>query len=382
MNARHDRPTVRMRWQSQINAWVTADWATCAFVCSREDLFATEHSDYPQADQIRGRRSVAVLDGRQHQQVHAVLAGFFTQRRIEDARLITIRPIIERQIAEFAIRSTAELASDYADRIPGPIIAGMLGFPTQHNELVRCYEQWSSALTRWVKTKGEDELSRATAVASAEEMTAVLRPLVVARRFQMGDDLISMLWRAGPMLLEDWSEEDILDQCRILFLAGGEGVAQLICTTAYLLLAEPHLREAVEKNRQIYLPKLIEEALRLYPPAQLRPRRATREVTVGGVRIMCGQRIYPCVQEANLDASLISNPKAIDLNRPVAKGHLAFNIGPRHCIGAGLSRIVTFEAMDALLNRLPGVTLRRELDPPELSGFRFQGFRPLHVRTR
>ena len=351
----------------------------CTFVCSREDLFATEHSDFAEGHEIRGRRSVALLDGEEHRRVHAVLSSFFAASRVAAMRGAVIRPVIAQRLDALAGRDAAELAADFADRIPGRIIAGLLGLPMDDEELVRRYDRWSLALTPWVRTRGEDELARATAARAAREMTAALRPFVLERRTHRRDDLISLLWQVGPSLLAEWSEEDVLDQCRILFLAGGEGVAQLVCTVLYLVLTAADLRQAVEDDRRAVLPRLVEEALRRHPPAQLRPRRATRDVALDGAVVRCGDLVYPRVQEANLDPSRFSNPETLDLDRPTPSRHLAFNVGPRHCVGAALSRAVAVEAVGALLDRLPGIRLRSDADRPALVGFRFRGFRPLHV---
>ena len=369
----------RAVWQDALHAWVLTGLDECTFVCSREDLFATEHSDFADGPVIRGRRSVALLDGEDHRRVHALLSSFLAPSRVAAMRGGVIRPVIVRQVDALAGGDgAAELAEDFADRIPGRIIAGLLGLPMDDEELIRRYDRWSLALTPWVQTRGEDEIARAAAASAAREMTAALRPFVLERRTHPRDDLVSLLWRVGPSLLAGWSEEDVLDQCRILFLAGGEGVAQLVCTVLYLVLTVGSLRRAVDRDRAS-LPRLVEEALRRYPPAQLRPRRATQEVELDGAVIRRGDVVYPHVQQANLDPSRFSRPRALDLDRPNPTRHLAFNVGPRHCAGAALSRAVAFEAVDALLGRLPGIRLRPDADPPALVGFRFKGFRPLHV---
>lgn len=369
-------------WQDSSGAWLLTGLRECTFVCSREDLFATEHAAFAGGELIRGRRSVALLDGDGHRRVHSLLASYFAGPRIEPLRTTVIRPVVERRIDAFAGDEVAELAAELADRVPGPLMSGLLGLPMDDAGLVRRYDRWNRALTPWVQTRGEERRVRDEALAAAAEMSDALLPHVRQRRARPRDDLVSLLWREGPSLLPGWSEEDVLDQCRIIFLAGGEGVAQLICTVAYLLLTASGLREDVERSRRDRLPQLVEEALRLHPPARLRPRRATRDVTLGGVRIRRGDLVYPDVDSANRDPQRFPGAASPDLDRPGRSRHLAFNVGPRHCVGAALSRATAFEAIDALLRRLPAVRLRTDAEPPALAGFRFRGHRPLHVRCR
>ncbi len=77
-------------------------------------------------------------------------------------------------------------------------------------------------------------------------------------------------------------------------------------------------------------------------------------------------------------------------------GLLAFNIGPRFCAGAPLARALpsrgrspragalltraeAYEALDALLTRLPTLRLDPASDRPHLRGFLQRGYKPLHV---
>jgi cytochrome P450 len=376
MHAEDNRSAVF--WSEALQAWVLTGLRECMFVCSREDLFLTQHSNFRLAREIRGERSVALLDGDAHRRMHAVLSAFFVGPQVAAVTIEFLRPIIERVIGELIGRKSIELASEFADQVPARTIAGLLGLPIDDDHIIRCYVSWSAAVTQWVQSKGEDENACVIAADAAQKMSEALQPIIRSRQLEPCDDLISVLWREGPAIFTDWSEDDVLDQCRLLFLAG-DGVSQLICSTLYLLLTDPSLRDVVVKDQETHLPRLIEETLRLYPPAQLRVRQATCAVALAGVTIQPGDLVYPFVQEANRDSSRFQNPGTLDLNRAYPSRHLAFNVGPRYCIGAGLSRLVSLESIGALLKQMPNMSIEASTESPAFVGFRFRGFRPLYI---
>jgi len=371
-------PVSSVHWQDSLEAWVVTGMGACKFICSHEDIFVTEHSDFAGGSVIRGRRSVALLDGKEHQRVYSSLASYFAPDRVAKARHSIIGPIMARQADKLAKGEGAELSAEFSDLVAVPVIARLLGFAPDE-DFLGCYERWNASLTPWVRTKGVHEGSRTLAQEAARDMTERMRPLVRYRRSHAADDLVSLLWQLGPALLDGWSEEDVLDQCRLLLLAGVEGVAQLICTVAYLVLEHESVGDAVARDRSRYLPRVVEEALRLYPPAQLRPRRSARRVTVAGTQVRPGDLVYPHVAAANLDPAWFPEPEKLRLDRSRPFRHLSFNVGPRHCIGASLSRAMALEAISVLLDRMPDICLRKGDTAPKLVGFRFRGFRPLYV---
>jgi cytochrome P450 len=50
------------------------------------------------------------------------------------------------------------------------------------------------------------------------------------------------------------------------------------------------------------------------------------------------------------------------------------------CLGQHLARVEMAEALNALLDRLPGLRLDPDYPPPEISGFMLRGPEAIHVR--
>jgi cytochrome P450 len=82
---------------------------------------------------------------------------------------------------------------------------------------------------------------------------------------------------------------------------------------------------------------------------------------------------------ANRDPKKFACPVDIDLGRSRLKDHLAFNFGPRACVGAGLARAEMHDSIQILLDRLPNLRLDPAAEAPRFGSLFMRSWRPLHV---
>ena len=68
-----------------------------------------------------------------------------------------------------------------------------------------------------------------------------------------------------------------------------------------------------------------------------------------------------------------------DLARTAPRDHLAFNFGPRNCVGQALARAEMQEVLSVVLNRIPDIRLEPSAQAPSLIGFTNRSYRPLNV---
>ena len=88
-------------------------------------------------------------------------------------------------------------------------------------------------------------------------------------------------------------------------------------------------------------------------------RVVLRDVTIGGVQVPAGARLFLLWAAANRDPQVFERPDRLDLGRPDGEAHLGFGYGMHFCIGARLARM---EAR-VVLQELLGSTASFELDP-------------------
>jgi cytochrome P450 len=108
-------------------------------------------------------------------------------------------------------------------------------------------------------------------------------------------------------------------------------------------------------------------------------RNTTRDVTLHGVTIPANSKVYINYAAANRDAGAFPDPDRFDLRRP-PKRHMSFGLGTHFCLGAPMARLEAEIALQALIERLPGLRL---LGPGErIAPFFLWGRRKLPAARR
>lgn len=160
-----------------------------------------------------------------------------------------------------------------------------------------------------------------------------------------------------------------IDNAITFYVAGHETTANTLTWTIYLLAAQPDLQEALRTEAAAALghddlaervPRLravVDEALRLYPPAPRFDREALAADRLGDLDVAPGDlvSIWPWVIHRH--AALWDDPDAFDATRflPERKAalhryqYLPFGAGPRVCVGA---RFAIVEALTVLVHWL------------------------------
>lgn len=157
------------------------------------------------------------------------------------------------------------------------------------------------------------------------------------------------------------SEEEVRDEVVIIFLAGHETTAVALSFTWYLLAlhsdAEATLHAELDRvlagrmpcyddlEKLVYTRAVIEEAMRLYPPAPGVAMRTPKEDdTVSGRCVPAGSLVAVSPWILHRHRALWNNPERFDPERfmpdrprPQRFAYLPFGGGPRICIGASLA---------------------------------------------
>ncbi len=192
------------------------------------------------------------------------------------------------------------------------------------------------------------------------EFEALVSRLLAERRADRIDrgDLLSMLLAArDPETGQGMSDKQLRDEILTIFLAGHETTANALSWTWYLLArhpeAEARLHDELDRVLGGRMPSyadlaelkwtrmVIEEAMRLYPPAHTIVRTALGEDRIGGVRVPAGAIVTISIYVTHRNPNLWPEPERFEPERfapaEVARRHrfayLPFGGGPRICIG-------------------------------------------------
>lgn len=371
-------------WDEGMAAWLVLSHDGCTFVERREDLFEEPTGSLPGAAQIVGRRDFRSLVGEEHETLHRSLSHAWRPDPIGPLAMAAVRPIVADRIARLAERPMFELYEDLARFLPIAVIGRVLGLPDRDVATLEEAKGWMEAVLAWRHTYGEDPDLRAAAIAATKRLDPLLLDTVRERRDRPEADAISLLWETGREVAPDWGEQDVMDNAKFLFEGGSETTAFLICNAIHRLFELPADRRALTLAEPAAFARFQEEVLRHTTVVHLRARRATTEVTVEGVMVQRGERVIAINAAANRDPARWERPDELDPDRPRLWGHLAFNVGPRHCAGAHLARMEATETIAGLWRAFP--ELGRVTAPgtaaPRMMGFVSRAWRPTTLAHR
>ncbi|NOU34443.1 MAG: cytochrome P450, partial [Polyangiaceae bacterium] len=173
-----------------------------------------------------------------------------------------------------------------------------------------------------------------------------------------GNDLLGMLMRVvGEGEDDRMNDRQLRDELLTLVLAGHETTANLLAFAFHALSTQPYwLRQTQEEIHTVLegrtptladLPRMkitrmvLDETLRLYPPAWTFERQSLEEDVIGGFRLPKGGIVGISPYVLHRDAKLWENPEGFDPMRFSPErsegrhkfAYLPFGGGPRTCIG-------------------------------------------------
>jgi cytochrome P450 len=246
-------------------------------------------------------------------------------------------------------------------------IAGMtlfgLDLSDEHNPVGRAFQSMVQALADFVffpfpplsiPTPRNRRIQ-----AALQTLNTLVRDLVCQRREQHIDtgDLLSMLLLARDEEGRGMDDQQLRDEIISLLFAGHETTATTLTWAWYLLSEHPesqrHLWEeldtilqgeypTVEQLSQLrYTRMVLDETLRLYPPAFALVRRARADDTICGYRIPARHEVWTNIYAVHRHPEYWEQPEVFDPERfspehqasGVNRAYFPFGGGPHLCIG-------------------------------------------------
>ena len=342
-------------WDDGMQAWLVLGHEDCTYVLRREDLFEEPTGSLPDAARIVGRRDIRSLTGLAHEQLHRPVSHAWRPAPIAPLAVTVIRPILADRLARLAPAGRFELFSDLARLLPISVISRVLGLPDADLDTLDRAKGWMEAVLAWRHSYGEDAEARSAAIDATRQLEPLLIDTVRARRDRPQDDGISLLWRVGREVASDWAEQDVVDNAKFMYEAASETTAFLICNATYRLLELTTAERTTTLADSAAFSRFLEEVLRHSTVIHIRARRATTDVDLGGVRIGAGERLFAVNAAANRDPKRWDHPADVDPSRGRLFGHLAFNVGPRHCAGSHIARLEATEVILGMFRAFPSL---------------------------
>jgi cytochrome P450 len=286
-----------------------------------------------------------------HTRTRALVSHAFLPRQV--ARMAArMRAIAHELIDQLPVTGGADLVRQYTYPLPMRVLLEFLGLPVADAEVIKHWCHDHMLLSVPGIGAAQQRRSAATEVAFSRYIEA----LIAARQRQPRTDVLSALIHArvhGERPLDDVELHSLLQQ---LLFAGHETTTNLLSNTLAVLLHDASRWQALQRDLTC-VARAVEEGLRYDAPVQGMFRTTTEEVTVRGVTLPAGARVFVAFGAANRDEHIFPEPDRFDVQRPNADKHVSFGYGVHYCIGAPLVRLEARIALEVLVQRLPDLHL-------------------------
>lgn len=307
------------------------------------------------------RNTMLTADPPQHSRYKRIAMHALPLSRV-NAMAPYVAEVTNALIDRFIKEGEVEFKSQFAEMLPGIVIADVLGVPRDD---IPMFQNWVRAAILRLNGNAKPE-QRADLARSEIAMQAYFRNIMAERRAEPGTDVISDLLAAR--LPEDDGTERPLDDSEIysivqqIFTAGQEATAHALAYALAQLLANPEQMAAIMADESL-VPNWVEETARHLSPSHNMWRVVKEDTVLGGVQLKAGEAMLLRYGSANRDPAVFDAPDKFDVKRDNVQKHVAFGAGVHTCLGMHLARVEMGTALPILLQRLKNLRFANPDNP-------------------
>lgn len=319
-------------------------------------------SDYKHFSSVRKRTTISVgtdseegsvpekiqiteSDPPDHRKRRSLLAAAFTPRSLQNWEP-RIQEIADELIGQMDEGTEIDIVASLASPLPIIVMADLMGVPSKDRLL---FKKWVDTLFLPFDREKQEEVDKLKQVA-AKEYYQYLYPIVVQKRLNPADDIISDLLKSevdGEMFTDD----EVVRTTMLILGAGVETTSHLLANSFYsLLYDDKEVYQELQENLDL-VPQAVEEMLRFRFNLIKLDRTVKEDNDLLGVELKEGDSVVVWMSAANMDEEMFEDPFTLNIHRPNNKKHLTFGNGPHFCLGAPLARLEAKIALTAFLKK-------------------------------
>ena len=254
------------------------------------------------------------------------------------------RALCRSLIDGFVENGRADAAVDYAQQIPGRVIASMLGIPKEE----------AGTFTEWVRDFLELGLTNVDLQSEAsQKIFKYLWEQIEEHREHPKDDLIGYLL-SSEVDGEPVPAPHVLGTCFLILVAGIDTTWSSIGSAFWHLAQHPEDRARLVAEPEL-MPTAVEELLRAYSPVTM-ARVVTEDYEYNGCKMSEGDKVLMNFPAANRDPEKFKDPDKFIIDRE-ENPHIAFGVGIHRCAGSNLARMEMRVSIEEWLARIPDFRL-------------------------
>ena len=284
-------------------------------------------------------------------------------KKITPNQVIDIFPILNDLAFQTVVKSLFSSAANQED-------INRLQYITEQAQKMLVKELRQPYLGWWFNLSGEIKKH----IDLTNEARQILKRIVNERRASnvKEDDLLDMLLDAKYDDGTSMEEEQLIDEILILFTAGHETTSNALTFTTQLLALHPEWQDKIYNERKELksesqdlmdlvskskvCQQVLEEAMRLYPPAYFIDRVNIEPDHFNGLDFEAGSNLLFSVYEIHRHPKLWKQPKAFlperfnEGSRKFSSQYFPFGAGPRKCIGNNFAMFEMIIAVSELVS--------------------------------
>jgi cytochrome P450 len=349
---REHAPVTKVQCPTGITAWLVTRYADVREVLGDPERF---HSRPGASAHLVAHTNAEVplregefprMNGAEHLRFRRQMAPELSNAK----RMEQFRPLIQRMVDEgidalAATTPPVDLHTAFSRPLTTGVIAELIGVPPDDRALF--------------ENAGEALFHNQTSTGALDEalmpLFQYLYTLVVARRANPGEDVLSRMIVRSDATDEPFTDLELLTMAAAMLIAGYDTTAGMISYSMLALLEHPDQLNRLREDPGI-AQKAAEELVRFLGVGTGLARQAAVDTTIAGQPIAAGDHVVVAVQSANRDPVLRESIDELDLALPPV-GHLGFGHGPHHCVGQQLARLEITTVLRTLPQRIPSLRL-------------------------
>ena len=323
----------------------------------------------------RPQPSMVSLDPPAHTRLRRPTSRAFTPRRVA-AMQDRIRSTVDDLLDAVDPAAPFDLVAALTFPLPAGIVFSFMGVPERDWAQLK---DWCGhrATLAWGRPAPGEQVEHARGMAAYR---GYLRDLVAAKADARGDDYASALLAIHDEDPAALTHEEIASILFSLSFAGHETTNYLIGNLVRRLLEERSRWEAIVAEPAL-IPGAVDETLRFDASVPAWRRVTTRPVTLGGVDLPEGAKLFLWLAATGRDGAVFPDPDRFDPRRANAHHNLAFGKGIHYCAGASLGKLEARLALEGLIARFPGLRLVAGRPMPFHPNISFRGPMQLWVQA-
>lgn len=323
-------------------------------------------------------RNLLSMNGDTHKQQRRLMLPAFHRRRVESYR-DEIVALAEHELAGWRAGQHLDIAGAMQQltlRVASRTLFGV-GAADDTGSVGRLIGDWMAALESGgvlLLPKDLPATPFRRLLRMSEQLEARVQAMIAQKRASLGaeHDVLSMLIAARDDDGVALTDEELIGQASLIFIAGHETSSNALTWTLFLLSQHPRiladlcdelageLRGAAPTVEQLarlpLLDRVVKESMRLLPPATFMMRYTTRPAQLGPYALPAGATVTVSPYVTHHAPELYPTPERFDPARweriaPGTYEYLPFGAGPHMCLGSTFAMIEIKIVLALLLQR-------------------------------